>query len=387
MNILLLGHKGMLGSELFGRLSVHHEVIGKDMDDFDIASAESCQHLISEAGPDVVMNAAAYTDVDGCESNRDTCFAVNAEGTKNVALACRDRNIKIVHFSTDYVFDGTRKGPYREEDDCHPLNVYGQSKWMGERHLQQFSENYILVRTAWLYGKNGKNFVKTVLNKARMEKKLEVVDDQIGSPTYTKDLATAVQYLLENNYTGVFHITNRGSCSWYEFAVQHRHAAQGLDEAALKVRREAARGRAAQPAGNQQGKNDHREGGRGVAQEEHESLDQRHLDEDVAGADKQEVEQEFQHAGVARQARAQHQRRQKQNQQRGDDGNQRQPEQQRHRFVDLVIRRIVRRRFQEYEQVARLHGVKEEGPVVGNGADVEDEVLFEAGRVGVMALL
>lgn len=220
MNILLLGHKGMLGRDLFGRLSVHHEVIGKDMDDFDIASAESCQHLISEAGPDVVINAAAYTDVDGCESNRNTCFAVNAEGTKNVALACRDRNIKIVHFSTDYVFDGTRKGPYREEDDCHPLNVYGQSKWMGERLLQQFSENYILVRTAWLYGKNGKNFVKTVLNKAGMEKKLEVVDDQIGSPTYTKDLATAVQYLLENNYTGVFHITNRGSCSWYEFAVK-----------------------------------------------------------------------------------------------------------------------------------------------------------------------
>ncbi len=217
MKILILGHKGMLGSDLFLRLFAFHEVIGKDIEDLDIASMEACEGIISETGPDVVINAAAYTDVDGCETNSEKCFSVNAEGVKNIALASRDRGIKVVHFSTDYVFDGKKGTPYLEDDICNPINVYGRSKLAGEQYLQQYSGDFLLIRSAWLYGKNGKNFVKTIVDKAKMNKQLEVVDDQIGAPTFSWDLAGAVQLLIEGKYSGIYHITNRGNCSWYEF--------------------------------------------------------------------------------------------------------------------------------------------------------------------------
>ncbi|NTW15949.1 MAG: dTDP-4-dehydrorhamnose reductase [Syntrophaceae bacterium] len=220
MKILILGHKGMLGSDLLLRLFAFHDVTGKDIEDFDIASQGACEEVIAETEPDIVINAAAYTNVDGCESDSDACFSVNAEGVKNIALACRQKRIKIVHFSTDYVFDGTRKTPYQEDDKCTPLNVYGKSKLAGEQYLKQFSDNFLLIRSAWLYGKNGKNFVKTIIEKARTEKLLKIVDDQVGAPTFTWDLAAAVQLLIEGQHTGIFHITNRGNCSWYEFAVK-----------------------------------------------------------------------------------------------------------------------------------------------------------------------
>jgi dTDP-4-dehydrorhamnose reductase len=220
MRILILGYRGTLGSELFDRLSAHHQVVGKDVDDFDIASEDACRRIIAEAEPEVVINAAAYTDVDGSEGARELCFAVNAEGVKNVALACHPGRIKIVHFSTDYVFDGTKDTPYREEDACHPLNVYGEAKLAGEKNLQQYSDHYLLVRTAWMYGKQGRNFVKTILEKAREVGRLKVVDDQKGSPTYAKDLAAAVDLLLAGRHTGIFHVTNRGACSWYEYALK-----------------------------------------------------------------------------------------------------------------------------------------------------------------------
>lgn len=220
MKILILGHKGMLGSDLLLRLFAFHDVTGKDIEDFDIASQGACEEVIAETEPDIVINAAAYTNVDGCESDSDTCFSVNAEGVKNIALACQQKRIKIVHFSTDYVFDGTRETPYQEDDKCTPLNVYGKSKLAGEQYLKQFSDNFLLIRSAWLYGKNGKNFVKTIIEKARTEKLLKIVDDQVGAPTFTWDLAAAVQLLIEGQHTGIFHITNRGNCSWYEFAIK-----------------------------------------------------------------------------------------------------------------------------------------------------------------------
>jgi len=220
MNILLLGHKGMLGRDLYNKLILNHDVTGKDIDDIDITVDEALRSVISEIAPDVVINAAAYTDVDGCESDREKCFLVNAEAVKNIALACRDRGIKIVHFSTDYVFDGRKGTPYLEDDACNPLNVYGESKLMGERYLQEICKNFLLIRSSWLYGRHGKNFVKTIADKAKVEKSLRVVDDQIGSPTFTWDLASAVQLLLESHHTGIFHVTNRGNCSWYEFAVK-----------------------------------------------------------------------------------------------------------------------------------------------------------------------
>jgi dTDP-4-dehydrorhamnose reductase len=220
MNILILGHKGMLGNDLAIRLMLCHDVTGRDIEDIDITSESACWDVISAIKPDVVINAAAYTDVDGCESDREKCFSVNAEGVKNIALACRESGVKMVHFSTDYVFDGQKKTPYLEEDSCHPVNLYGQSKLTGERYLQELSTNFILIRSAWLYGRNGKNFVKTIVDKAKTEKCIAVVDDQIGSPTFTWDLAAAVQLLIEGHHTGIFHVTNRGSCSWYEFALK-----------------------------------------------------------------------------------------------------------------------------------------------------------------------
>jgi dTDP-4-dehydrorhamnose reductase len=218
MKILILGHKGMLGSDLMLRLMAAHDVTGKDVGDFDIAVEDDCGRVVAECSPEVVINAAAYTNVDGCETDRDRCFAVNAVGVKNIALACRGRGIRIVHFSTDYIFAGRKGTPYVEEDEPAPLNVYGASKLEGERFLQALSDRWLLIRTAWLYGRSGKNFVKTILEKAAAVNTLDVVDDQIGAPTYSWDLAAAVQLLIEGGHDGLFHLTNRGRCSWHEFA-------------------------------------------------------------------------------------------------------------------------------------------------------------------------
>ena len=233
MKILILGHKGMLGSDLMLRLMTAHDVTGRDVDAFDIVSADDCGRVVAECSPEVVINAAAYTNVDGCEANRERCFAVNAAGVKNVALACRGRGITLVHFSTDYVFDGRKRTPYVEEDLPAPLNVYGASKWEGEQFLRDLAERSILIRTAWLYGSHGNNFVKTILEKAATVKTLEVVDDQIGSPTYTRDLAAAVEFLIEGGHTGIFHVTNRGRCSWYEFARKIVQYA-GMDDVTIR---------------------------------------------------------------------------------------------------------------------------------------------------------
>jgi dTDP-4-dehydrorhamnose reductase len=229
MKILLLGHKGMLGRDLLLKLSAEHEVVGMDKEEIDIVSASDCEKAIKGIEPDIVINAAAYTNVDGCETAKDECFAVNAEAVKNIAGACRNKNIRIIHFSTDYVFDGTAKQPYKEDHQCNPINTYGASKMAGERYLRSLSDNYILIRTSWLYGAKGKNFVQTILDKAKTKSKLTVVDDQVGSPTYAKDLAAAADLLIEQNAQGIFHLTNRGSCSWYQFAIKILQES-GLDD-------------------------------------------------------------------------------------------------------------------------------------------------------------
>ena len=227
----------MLGSDLLLKLSQDFEVIGMDKEEIDIVSADECRKAIKETSPDIVINAAAYTNVDGCETAKDECFAVNAEAVKNIADACRNKKIKIIHFSTDYVFDGTARQPYKEDHQCNPINTYGASKMAGERYLRSLSDNYILIRTSWLYGIKGKNFVQAILTKANAKNfiddtmakakakadnptTLSVVDDQVGSPTYTIDLAAALDLLIEKNAQGIFHVTNRGSCSWHQFAVK-----------------------------------------------------------------------------------------------------------------------------------------------------------------------
>ena len=218
MKVLLLGHKGMLGSDLMAQFKHRHEVIGMDLDEIDITSASECRKVVTENNPQLIINAAAYTNVDACETDREACFAVNAEAVKNIAEACRGNNITVIHYSTDYVFDGNGSRPYREDDPCKPINMYGASKLAGEKHLSALTNNFIIIRTAWLYGAHGKNFVQAILDRARATGKLTVVDDQTGSPTCTRDLAAATELLVDKNARGIFHVTNRGSCTWFDFA-------------------------------------------------------------------------------------------------------------------------------------------------------------------------
>ncbi len=248
MKILVMGHKGMLGSDLMTVLGRDDEVSGVDVGEFDITSAADCLRVIGEFNPAVVVNAAAYTDVDGCETNRDACFAVNAEGVRNVALACRDRGAKVVHYSTDYVFDGTKMEPYLEDDPCRPINAYGASKRKGEEHLIETVENHVLIRTAWLYGRQGKNFVKAILAKAKEEGVLRVVDDQVGSPTCSHDLAQATKILIELDCRGTYHVTNRGVCSWYQFAQRILEFAQVSGVTVEPIKSHELNRKAARPA-------------------------------------------------------------------------------------------------------------------------------------------
>lgn len=218
MKILLLGHKGMLGSDLAAQFKYRHEVIGMDKEEIDITRASECRNAITDVVPELVINAAAYTNVDGCETAKEECFAVNAEAVKNIAEACRDRHIPVIHYSTDYVFDGNGSRPYTEDDPVNPINSYGASKLTGEHYLRQLTDDHLIIRTAWLYGAKGKNFVSAILDRARTTGRLTVVDDQTGSPTCTRDLAAATELLVDKNARGTFHVTNRGFCTWYDFA-------------------------------------------------------------------------------------------------------------------------------------------------------------------------
>jgi len=226
--ILVLGASGMLGNDLVKTLGLRHEVVGKDFNDFDITNKGITREEILDINPQIVVNSAGFTNVDGCETEVEKAFLINADGTKNVALACEEGKIKLVHIGTDYVFDGNKREPYLEDDTPNPLNIYGKSKLKGEQYIKETMEDFLIVRTEWLYGKKGNNFVSTIMKLAEIEKELKVVDDQIGSPTYTKDLAHAIERLIDcslqanslHNLKGVYHVTNRGTCSWYQFALK-----------------------------------------------------------------------------------------------------------------------------------------------------------------------
>ena len=164
-----------------------------------------------------MINIAAYTDVDGCELDEEKAFAVNAEGTKHVALAASKCHAKMVYLSTDYVFDGDKREPYWESDSPHPLNVYGRSKLKGEQYVQELVRNSLIIRTQWLYGRFGKNFVSSILRQAGEKRALSIVNDQIGSPTYTVDLAKAISILIQSDAHGIFHVANSDLCTWYTF--------------------------------------------------------------------------------------------------------------------------------------------------------------------------
>lgn len=218
MKILVTGCKGMLGRELVSVFSEDYTVRGIDVDEADITDREKIIATIETIAPDLIIHTAAYTDVDGCEKNVGIAYRVNGVGTQNVAIACRQIDATLVYISTDFVFDGTKREPYLESDQSNPLNVYGKSKLRGERYVQTLLNKYFIVRTSWLFGGNGRNFVETILRLAKEKDKLNIVDDQVGSPTYTKDLAYEIKRLIKANSYGIYHISNNGSCSWYEFA-------------------------------------------------------------------------------------------------------------------------------------------------------------------------
>ena len=218
MKVLVLGANGMLGSEIVRSFRRFFEVIAFGSKEADITDQTSIQKMINEVKSEIVINAAAYTDVDGCEKNKDHAIKVNALGVKNIAEACKEAGSKIVHISTDYVFNGTSKKPYKEDDETNPINFYGESKLRGENYIKEVFENFLIIRSEWLYGAGGKNFINLVIEKAKNAGKLKVVNDQIGAPTYTKDLSEAILALLKKDCRGIYNAANKGHCSWFEVA-------------------------------------------------------------------------------------------------------------------------------------------------------------------------
>ena len=213
--ILVVGANGMLGRDLIALLGERGQ--GVDIAEIDITSPESVMKVIGDLKPEVVINCAAYTDVDGCESNIETAMAVNGEGVAYLAMACRDLGALLVQISTDYIFDGGKGTPYVEDDAPCPLSVYGESKLAGEMNAA-FCPEHLIVRTQWLYGLHGKNFVETMLRLGAEKDELSVVDDQIGSPTWTVDLARAIIALIDSGCRGTYHAANSEYCSWNGFA-------------------------------------------------------------------------------------------------------------------------------------------------------------------------
>ena len=218
MKIMIIGSEGMLGHDLVDVLSAEHEVSTTTIDTLDITDIDKTIKTVKGNNPDVLIHAAAFTDVDASESNPDLAYKVNALGTRNVAIACKEADCAMVYICTDYVFDGTNQTPYYEYDQTKPLGVYGKTKHTGEVYIRDILSKFYIVRTAWLYGYHGPNFVATMLNLAKTNDTISVVNDQIGSPTYTVDLAKAIALLVKKPSYGIYHVTNSDHCSWYDFA-------------------------------------------------------------------------------------------------------------------------------------------------------------------------
>ena len=221
MRVLVTGVKGQLGHDVMDELAAKGiEGIGVDVEEMDITDAAACEKVITEAKPDAVIHCAAYTAVDAAEDNVELCRKVNAEGTRNIAKVCKALDIKMMYISTDYVFNGEGLRPWEPDDHREPLNVYGLTKYEGEIAVEQNLEKYFIVRIAWVFGVNGKNFIKTMLRLGQERGAVSVVNDQIGSPTYTYDLSKLLVAMIQTDKYGRYHATNEGLCSWYDFACE-----------------------------------------------------------------------------------------------------------------------------------------------------------------------
>lgn len=218
LKVLVTGAAGQLGQDVVLLLRHQgHEVMGCDRQEMDITNLDQCVQVIGEYGPDAVIHCAAHTAVDAAESDIDAAYLINATGSRNVAIASEKAGAKLVYISTDYVFDGLGVQPYHEYDNTDPKSIYGKSKRAGEVLVQSLSSKYFIVRTSWVYGKYGNNFVKTMLKLGQEKPMLQVVNDQKGSPTYTVDLARFLLELIQTEKYGVYHASNSDSCTWFEF--------------------------------------------------------------------------------------------------------------------------------------------------------------------------
>jgi dTDP-4-dehydrorhamnose reductase len=221
MKVLVTGAGGMLGHDVVDRAeAVHHEVVAMTRDDLDVTDAERVARVVRTELPHTVINCAAYTAVDLAEDDEQTAHAVNAEGAANVAAAAAEIDARVFYISTDYVFDGTKGEPYVESDAPHPLSAYGRSKLAGEQRTIEANVRHTIIRTSWLFGLHGKNFVETMLRLAGQQSEVLVVRDQVGCPTYTRHLAEAIVELLDYETLGVLHIAGSGYCTWWDFAIE-----------------------------------------------------------------------------------------------------------------------------------------------------------------------
>ncbi|MBQ9764500.1 MAG: dTDP-4-dehydrorhamnose reductase [Phascolarctobacterium sp.] len=219
MKVLVTGVGGQLGYDVIKELEKRNiDYIGADRAEFDITDFDAAHKFITDYMPDAVIHCSAYTAVDKAEDEPELCHLVNAVGTENIAKVCKEIDSKMIYISTDYVFDGTKDGYYEVYDIPNPINVYGKTKLEGEKAVQEILEKYFIVRISWVFGFNGNNFVKTMLRLGKERSELNVVADQIGSPTYTADLALLLVDMIQTEKYGIYHATNEGECSWAEFA-------------------------------------------------------------------------------------------------------------------------------------------------------------------------
>lgn len=219
MKVLVTGVKGQLGYDVVKELEKRgHQPIGVDRDEMDLMDNDAIRTFIMELKPEAIIHCAAYTAVDKAEEEVETCYQINAESVKVISECAKELDVKLIYISTDYVFNGTKEGEYVETDIPNPINVYGASKLKGEQYVQTLLEKYYIVRISWVFGVNGNNFIKTMRRLGSERDELNIINDQVGSPTYTSDLAPLLVDMMETDKYGIYHATNEGTCSWYEFA-------------------------------------------------------------------------------------------------------------------------------------------------------------------------
>ena len=218
-NILVTGSTGQLGSDVVKELLKRgYSTLSPNRSELNLCSEDNIRNYILNSNCEAIVHCAAYTQVDKAEDEKDLCIKINATATKHIVKCAKILDIPMIYISTDYVFDGTKDGKYTENDETNPINIYGESKLAGEKYVQEILDKYYIVRTSWVFNINGKNFIETMLRLSKTNNQLSIVNDQIGSPTYTRDLSRLLVDMLETSKYGLYHATNEGYCSWYEFA-------------------------------------------------------------------------------------------------------------------------------------------------------------------------